>query len=75
MDHHSRPTVGLCLWCYGSPRGGAVSYVAEPVDAYLTKCVYSSILDSQVPRKNVNLLFTLNNSDRELTVLGGGVTL
>ena len=48
---------------------------AEPVDAYLTECIYSSILESQVPRKNINLLFTLNNSDRELTVSGGGVTL
>ena len=42
--------------------------------AYLTECIYQLVLESQVPHKTVNLLFTIPNENIKLTGLGGGVT-
>jgi len=43
----------------------------EAVPPYLTECIYSLVLESQLTHKIVNLLFTITNSNIKLTVLWG----
>ena len=45
--------------------------ISEPLQVYLTKCIYQLVLESQHPHKIVNLLFTITNSNIKLTVLWG----
>jgi len=39
----------------------------------LTQCIYSLVLESQLPHTIVNLLFAIINQKIKLTFLGGGV--
>ena len=38
---------------------------------YLTDCIYELVLESQLPHKIVNIMFTITNQNTELTVLWG----
>ena len=39
--------------------------------AHLTRCSYSLVLESQIPRKTVNLVFQLVIVDNKLPMFGG----
>ena len=38
---------------------------------YLTDCIYELVLESQLPHRIVNLLFTITNQNIQLTILWG----
>ena len=40
--------------------------------AYLTECIYQLVLESQLPHKLVNLLFTITYQNIKLMVSWGG---
>jgi hypothetical protein len=42
-----------------------------PRQIHLTECVNRMVLESQLPHKIVNLLFTITNQDNKLTILWG----
>ena len=41
------------------------------IETHLTECIHYMALKSQLPRKIVNLLFTITNQNDRLTVLLG----
>ena len=43
----------------------------EPIRTHLTECTIQMVLESHIPRKIENLLFTITNQNNELTVLWG----
>ena len=42
-----------------------------PYQSHLTECIYQLVLESQLPHKIVNLLFTITSCNIKLTVLWG----
>ena len=41
---------------------------AEEVSSYLTECIHSLVLESQLPHKIVNLSFTISDIKIKLTI-------
>ena len=56
-------------------RGPLSGYKTPPETVYFTSCISELVLESQLPHKIFNLLFTITNCDMRLTVLWGGQLL